>query len=279
MSFPWFNLALVFELVATGGFIVYLIKQFKWVYRCAFWILVAGFICHTIMLGCQYYSLGAVPVLGFRSALSFFSWSIICAYLVFQIKFRLRVLGSFIAPFAAFLMIISSTMPELEGPVGPQFKSLWLTFHIGTAFMGNGLFAITFLAAIMYRILERSIKQKKLGSFYSRLPSLATLDTINYYSLVYGFVFLTLGMITGSVYAQLAIGTYWQWDPKEVWSLITWLSYAALIHQRLTVGWRGRRAALMSIVCFCILIFTFIGASLWMGGYHSFDSLGVRKAL
>jgi len=86
-------------------------------------------------------------------------------------------------------------------------------------------------------------------------------------------------MITGSVYAQLVLGTYWQWDPKEVWSLITWLSYAALIHQRLTVGWRGRRAALMSIVCFCILIFTFLGANLWLGGYHSFDSLGVRKAL
>ncbi len=279
MTFLWFHLALVFELLATGGFIVYLIKQDKRVFRCAYWILVAGFVCHTIMFGCQYYSLGAAPVLGFRSALSFFSWSIICAYLVFQTKFGLRVLGSFIAPFAAFLMVISATMPWAEGAVGQQFKSLWLTVHILTAFMGNGLFAITFLVAIMYLIMERSIKQKKLGSFYSRLPSLATMDVINYYSLIYGFVFLTLGMITGSVYAQLIIGTYWQWDPREVWSLITWFSYAALIHQRLTVGWRGRRAALMSIVCFCILIFAFLGAGLWMGGYHSFDSLEVRKAL
>jgi len=279
MASLWFSLALIFELLATGGFIVYLVKQEKWVFRCSYWILVSGFICHTIMLGCQYFTLGAVPVLGFRSALSFFSWSIICAYLVFQLKFRLRVLGSFIAPFAAFLMIISSTMPRLEGPVGPQFKSLWLTIHIGTAFMGNGLFVITFLAAVMYLILERSIKQKKFGSFYSRLPSLATLDSINYYSLVYGFVFLTLGMITGSIYAQYLIGTYWQWDPKEVWSLITWISYAALIHERLTVGWRGRKAALLSIVCFCILIFTFLGSSLWLGGYHSFESFGARKAL
>jgi cytochrome c-type biogenesis protein CcsB len=279
MSFLWFNMALVFELLATGGFIVYLIKQHKWVFRAAYWILVVGFICHTVMLGCQYYSLGAAPVLGFRSALSFFSWSIIFAYLIFQIKFRLRVLGSFIAPFAAFLMIISSTMPWPEGPVDPRFKSLWLTVHIGAAFMGNGLFAITFLAAIMYLILERSIKQKKFGSLYSRLPSLATLDSINYHSLIYGFAFLTFGMITGSIYAQSAIGTYWRWDPKEVWSLITWLSYAALIHERLAVGWRGRRAAWMSIVCFCLLIFTFLGVSLWLGGYHSFDSLGARKAL
>ncbi len=279
MTFIWFNLALILELLATGGFIVYLVKQHKWVFRCSYWILVVGFVCHTIMLACQYHSLGAAPVLGVKSALSFFSWSIICAYLVFNIKFRLRVLGSFIAPFAAFLMIISSTMPWPEGPVGPQFKSLWLTIHIAVAFMGNGMFAITFLAAIMYLLLERSIKHKKFGSFYSRLPSLATLDSINYYSLVYGFIFLTGGMITGSIYAQNIIGTYWQWDPKEVWSLITWLFYAVLIHERLAVGWRGRKAAILSIICFCILIFTFLGVSLLMGGYHSFDSLGSRKVL
>jgi len=277
MTFLWFNLALFFELLATGGFIVYLIKQEKWMFRCSYWILVVGFICHTIFLGWRYYSLGAVPVLNFKSALSFFSWSIICVYLIFQIKFRLMVLGSFLTPFAAFLMIISTTMPWMEGPVRLEFKSIWLTVHIGISFIGNGLFAVAFLAAIMYLILEHSIKHKKFGSFYNRLPSLATLDSINYYSLIYGFTFLTVGMITGSIFAQVVLGTYWQWDPKEVWSLITWLSYAALLHERIAVGWRGRRAAVMSIVCFCILIFTFAGASLWMGGYHSFDSLGARK--
>ncbi len=277
MTFVWFNLALVFELLATGGFIVYLIKQQKIVFRYSYWILVIGFCCHTIMLGCRYYSFGAVTVLGFKSALSFFSWSIICAYLVFQIKFKIRVLGSFITPFAAFLMIISSAMPRLSEPVIFQVKSIWLAVHIVVAFLGNGLFVITFLAAIMYLLLERSIKHKKFGSFYSRLPSLATLDSINYYSMIYGFIFLTGGMITGSVYSQFIVGRFWQWDPKEMWSLITWLSYAILIHERLAVGWRGRKAALMSIFCFCILIFSFLGASLWLGGYHSFDSLGSRK--
>ena len=279
MTFLWFNLALFFELVATAGFIVYIIKQEKWVFRCSYWILVAGFICHSIFLGYRYYSLGTAPVLNLKSALSFFSWSIIFAYLFFQIKFRLMVLGSFVAPFAAFLMMVSFTMPWIEGPVKPIFKSLWLTVHVGTIFMGNGLFAITFLAAIMYLFQERHIKKKRLGSFYNRLPSLATLDTINYSALVYGFPFLTVGMITGSIYAQYALGTYWQWDPKEVWSLITWLFYAALLHERLIVGWRGRRAAIMSIVCFCILIFTFVGVSLLLGGYHSFSSLGGPKEL
>lgn len=276
MILMWSDLTLFLLLVASGGFIVYIIKQEKWIFRWSYWILIAAFLCHTIFLGYRYYLTGAAPVLTLKSALSFFSWCIVCAYLILQLRFRLMVLGSFVAPFAAFLMIVSTAMSRVETPVRPMFKSLWLTAHVGTIFMGNALFAIAFLAAIMYLIQERNIKQKKLGSFYARLPSLATLDSINHYCLLYGFPLLTAGMITGSIYAQYVLGTYWQWDPKEVWSLITWLFYAALLHERLTVGWRGRRAALMSIVCFTILIFTFVGASLWMGGYHSFNTMGAK---
>lgn len=278
MSFIWYNLALFFVLLASGGFIVYLIKQRKWMFRFSYWLLVAGFAFHTIFLGLRYYSMGTAPILDLKSALSFFSWSIIFVYLIFQIKFRLMVLGSFVAPFSAFLMMISSAMPWAEVHVKPIFKSLWLTVHVGTIFIGDGLFALTFLAAIMYLIQERQIKQKRLGSFYERLPSLATLDDINYYALICGFLFLTVGMVLGSMYAQYALGAYWRWDPKETWSLITWLFYATLLHQRITVGWRGRRAAIMSIICFCILIFSFVGVSLLLGGYHSFDSIGSKGA-
>jgi cytochrome c-type biogenesis protein CcsB len=271
-----FWLALFLILLATGGFIVFIIKQQKPVFRWSNRILLAGFILHTLFLAQQYYTLGTAPVIGLKSALSFFSWTIIGAYLIFQLRFRLMVLGSFVAPLAASLMIISSTIPSMEVTVRPIFRSLWLTVHVGTIFVGDGIFALTFLAAIMYLIQEHQIKRKRLGSFYTRLPSLETLDSINHYSLMYGFPFLTIGMITGAIYAQYALGTYWQWDPKEVWSLVTWLFYAALLHQRITVGWRGRRAALMSILCFLILIFTFIGASLWLSDYHSFSSLEGR---
>jgi cytochrome c-type biogenesis protein CcsB len=276
MAFLLFKLALFLILLATGGFIVYIIKQQKTVYTWSYRILVAGFVCHTLFLAHQYYSLGAAPVLSLKSALSFFSWTIIGAYLIFQLRFKLMVLGSFIAPLAAFLMIISSTIPGMEVVVKPIYRSMWLTIHVSTLFMGNGMFAITFVAAIMYLIQEHQIKRKRLGSFYSRLPSLETLDSINYYALMYGFPLLTVGMITGSIYAQYALGSYWRWDPKEVWSLITWLFYAALLHERVAVGWRGRKAAIMSIICFLILIFTFIGVSLWMSDYHSFRSIEGR---
>lgn len=279
MALLLFKLALFLILLATGGYIVYLIKQQKTVYKWSYRILLAGFICHTLFLGHQYYILGTAPVLSLKSALSFFSWTIIGAYLIFQLRFRLMVLGSFIAPLAAFLMIISSTIPGMEVVVKPIYRSMWLTVHVGTIFMGNGMFAVTFVAAIMYLIQEHQIKRKRLGSFYSRLPSLETLDLINYYALMYGFPLLTIGMITGSIYAQSALGSYWRWDPKEVWSLITWLFYAALLHERLAVGWRGRRAAVMSIICFLILIFTFVGVSLWLSDYHSFKSLEGRTRI
>jgi cytochrome c-type biogenesis protein CcsB len=274
MGYPCFFLALVFDLLATGGYIVYLIKQKKWMSRTSCLLLFIGFLFHSVFLCRQYVVLGTAPVLDLKSALSFFSWCVILVFLIFHLKFRIMVLGSFVAPFAAFLMIISSAMPWTAGPVKPIFKNIWLTIHVGTIFLGNGLFAITFLVAVMYLIQEHQIKQKRFGSFFSRLPSLATLDSINYYALISGFPFLTIGMITGSIYAQIALGAYWQWDPKEVWSLVTWLFYAALLHERLTVGWRGKRAAVMSIICFSVLLFTFVGVSLWFKGYHNFGALG-----
>ena len=133
----WFILALIFELIATAGFIVFIVKQQKWMFRLSYWLLVVGFIFHTIFLGCRYYSLGAAPVLDLKSALSFFSWSIIGVYLVIQSRFKLRVLGSFVAPLAAFFMTISSAVPGTETPVKPIFKSLWLTLHVGTVFVGE----------------------------------------------------------------------------------------------------------------------------------------------
>lgn len=276
MTSVWFIIALCFELVATGGFIVFMVKQQKWVFRISYWILVIGFSFHTAYLGFQYYLMGVAPVLDLKSALSFFSWAIIGVYLLIQARFKLMVLGSFVAPLAAFFMTISTAMPAGETVVKPIFKSLWLTVHVATVFVGNALLAISFLAAVMYLIQEHQIKRKRLGSFYERLPSLATLDNINYYAILYGFPFLTAGMICGSIYAQFALGSYWQWDPKEVWSLISWLSYAVLIHERLAVGWQGRKAAIMSIICFSLLIFTFIGVSMLMGGYHRFDNMGGR---
>lgn len=270
------GVALFLIVLATGGSVVFIIKQRKVVYKWSNRILIAGFVSLTASLCIQYYELGAVPALSLKSSLSFFAWIIIGLYLIVQLKLRLMVLGSFITPLTAVLLIVSIAMPGMDGPVKPMLKNIWLPVHVATIFAGDGMFTIAFIAALMYLLQERHIKLKKRGSFYSRLPSLETLDSINAYSLIWGFPFMTIGMITGAIYAQSVLGSFWRWDPKEVWSLITWIAYSILLHERLAVGWRGRKAAVMSIICFILLIFTFLGGSIWLSDYHSFESLKSR---
>jgi len=269
-----FKTAIFFYILASAALIVYIIKQEKRLFNIGLFLLVSAFLFHTIFLIYGYYVLGTAPVLDFRSALSFFSWSIILVYLFMYLKFRLRILGTFVAPFCSFLMISSSFFPMSKAPVKPIFKTIWLTIHVLTTFLGNALFAIAFIASILYLLQDYYIKHKKLSFLYKRLPSLATLDNINHYALIYGFPFLSIGIITGAIYAQIAFGKYWQWDPKEVWSLITWLLYAALIHERIAVGWKGRKAAIMSVICFLVLGFSFLGTNLWIKGYHNLKNLG-----
>ncbi|MBW1996874.1 MAG: cytochrome c biogenesis protein CcsA [Deltaproteobacteria bacterium] len=278
MEFLVFRVALFLIILAAGGFVVYMIKQQKTVYQWSYRILLVGFAFHTAYFGIQYYNLGYQAIFTLKAALSFFAWAILGAYLVFHLKFKLMVLGSFLTPFAACLLIISSTIPGMEIVARPAFKGMWLTVHVWATLMGNGVFAVTFISAVMYLLQEHQIKGKKLGPLYTRLPSLQTLDMINHYSLMYGFPLLTLGMIAGAVYAQYVLGKYWRWDPKEVWSFVTWLLYAVLLHERIAVGWRGRRTAILSIIAFFVLTFTFVGASLWLSDYHSFKSLEGRIA-
>jgi cytochrome c-type biogenesis protein CcsB len=276
MAFFLYGFALILILLATAAFIVYLVRQQKTTYHWAYRLLLAGFVFLTLFVGYEYYALGVAPVLTLKSSLSFFAWTILLVYLLFHLKFRLMVLGSFVAPVAACLLILSSTLPTAEVMVKPIFRSLWLPVHIGTAFVGNGFFAVTFVAAIMYLLQESQIKKKRQGTLYNRLPSLETLDSINHFALICGFTFMTAGMITGAIYAQVALGSYWRWDPKEVCSLMAWVFYAVLLHERLAVGWRGRRAALLSVFGFLVLVLAFVGANLWLSEYHSFRNMGGR---
>ncbi|RLC00635.1 MAG: c-type cytochrome biogenesis protein CcsB, partial [Deltaproteobacteria bacterium] len=113
-----------------------------------------------------------------------------------------------------------------------------------------------------------SIKNKNHGFFFRRLPSLELLDSTGYTCIISGFAMLTLGLITGFLYAKLIWGRLWSWDPKEVWSGITWLLYAALLHGRFALGWRGRKAAIISVIGFVVLLFTFLGVNFLLEGHH-----------
>jgi cytochrome c-type biogenesis protein CcsB len=167
-------------------------------------------------------------------------------------------------------MLSSSMLPRKMEPLSPVLQSYWLGIHTVLAFMGDAAFALAFGIGLMYLIQEHFVKSKHIGGLFRKLPNLQTLDEINYRLITIGFPLLTLAIISGALWAENAWGSYWRWDPKEVWSLISWFIYASVLHLRLTAGWRGKRAAILSIIGFFAVLFTFFGVNLLLKGLHSF---------
>ncbi|OPX19476.1 MAG: c-type cytochrome biogenesis protein CcsB [Desulfobacca sp. 4484_104] len=256
---------------ATAIWLAYLLIQQERLYRYGVWVMGGGWMLHTLNLILAVMEQGYFPGASLGQALRLFSWTLVGTFLFLTWRHPIRVLGTLVAPLAALTLTGSLILPQ-PGPVAPLLQSLWLSFHIATALLGNATFTLAFMGGILYLVQEHQLKSKKFGFFYRRLPSLEALDALNYYCLTIGFPLLTAGIITGSIYAQYTLGSFWRWDPKETLTLIAWLIYAALLHERLAVGWRGRRAALMAIIGFLVLVVTFVGANLWLQGYHSFES-------
>lgn len=271
-----FKITLAVYFVATVLFLVDVIARHGRTALAARWTLATGFTLHCATLASRYLASGNVPANGLFESLSFFAWALVGTFLLFDLRFRLAVLGAFFCPLALVLMLIGSTVPQAVQEANPILQSPWFPIHVSLAFLGDAVFAVAFVAGIMYLLQERMLKSKRFSALYYKLPALNTLDSINYRCLTFGFPLLTMGIISGAVWANSAWGGYWRWDPKETWSLITWFWYAALLHGRLNVGWRGRRAAIFAIIGFLALLFTFLGVNLLLSGAHSFSALQGR---
>jgi cytochrome c-type biogenesis protein CcsB len=270
MNLTFYYVAVFFYTLGTISHLTYIVSLRDLFSKIGAGLLSVGFTLHTTALIFRYYEAGYLPITNLYESFSFFAWAIMLVYIVVHYRYQIRVLGAFVAPIALILLIIGLTLPKDIFPLHPALKSFWLPFHAIFAFLGNAVFALAFCTGIMYLIQERQIKSRKKGVFLMRLPSLEVLDELNHRSLTLGFPLLTVGMITGSVWASFAWGSYWSWDPKETWSLITWFLYAALLHQRLAIGWRGKKAATMAIIGFLAVLFTFLGVNLVLSGLHSY---------
>lgn len=265
-----FELGLTFYFLATLKGVFEIFRGRKTTTRGIIYLAVVGFLFHTANLIVRYAQGGHIPVTSMHEAASFFSWCILLLFFYHEYRYRLGMLGSFIMPIVFLLMVSSSVFPRDIRALSPVLQSYWFGIHVIFAFLGDAAFAMACGIGIMYLLQERYVKSKHLSGLFRKLPSLQVLDEINYHLITIGFPLLTLAMITGVIWANAAWGTYWRWDPKEVWSLITWLVYALLLHMRLTVGWRGRKAALLSIIGFAVVIFAFFGVSLILKGRHVF---------
>jgi cytochrome c-type biogenesis protein CcsB len=261
----FFTISLFVYLASAISYILYAALKKEQIGKVATVILSIGIAAHTIALILRTIEVKHAPFVTIYESLSFWAWLIAVIYLVFQFKLRIRFLGALVTPLAFLAIAAASILPDQykqSSPLVPALQSHWLEFHIATCFIGYACFAVSFAVSLAY-LLKRTDNPKSL-------MTMDKLDSIGYKAISIGFPFLTLGIMSGAIWANMAWGRYWGWDPKEVWSLITWFIYAVYLHLRIVSKWKGRPAAFTSIIGFAAVIFTFFGVSFILSGLHSY---------
>lgn len=236
--------------------------------RIALSLVGAGFAVHTFFLLALVVKNRRLPITNLSESLCFFAWVITLSFIVAYFRYRINVLGAFVLPLVSYLVILSEIVWEENHSIPPFLLSKWVYLHSTVAFVAYAAFFLTFISGILYLVQEKELKNKRFRFFYYRLPSLQVCDELLRKSLFAGFGLMSLTIVTGAFWAQQAWGKFWSWDPKETASLITWAIYLALVHYRLSAGWRGRRAAYISIIGFASVLITF--SVNWLKGFHTY---------
>lgn len=216
---------------------------------------------------------GHAPLSNLYESLVFFALTIAVVHLVIEKKYQLRIVGVFASPLAFLVIAYASLSPNISDriqPLMPALKSNWLIAHVIACFLGYAPFAISFGVSVIYLFMHKNTERKNRLVSDSMRPGM--LEELNQQLIMFGFLFLTIGIITGAVWANSAWGRYWGWDPKETWSLITWFIYATVLHARMMRGWGGGRIAWFSIVGFAAVLFTYFGVN-YLPGLHSYGSM------
>ncbi|UCF78289.1 MAG: c-type cytochrome biogenesis protein CcsB [Candidatus Eiseniibacteriota bacterium] len=259
---PFFWVSLFAYLGATILYAANVALSRRWLERVALVTLATGFGFHSVALVVRTIATGHPPFTGMYEYASCLAWATVLSYLVLQLRRKAENIGVFVAPVAFAVIVVASLFPkDMESQLVPALQSYWLQIHVTLAVIGEGAFAVAFASSVMYLFKMRGAKW---------LPSLESLDDLTYRAIVIGYPLFTLGaLFAGAIWAWKAWGAPWGWDPKEVGSLVIWLIYSAYLHARITAGWRGKRAAILSILGFSAAILSFLG-NLFLGGLHTY---------
>ena len=235
--------------------------------RAAEILLAAGFVLHTAALIVRGIGVGRLPLTNQYEFATSFAWGLCLVSLIFIRKYRFSVLGAFSVP-VIFLVIGYAAMQSKEvHELMPALRSNWLGFHVSTAIIAYGSFGVSFALSLIFLLRDRMGDGSFLGQ---HVPEREKLDYISYRAVSLGLLFLTFCIISGSIWAERAWGSYWSWDPKETWSLVTWLVYAVYLHLRIRRGFKGKSAAVFAVIGFICVIFTYIGVNTFLPGIHSY---------
>lgn len=262
--FHW--IAVSFYVVSTVLFVYCVVFQKEKSLNVGLWLALIGLIPHSTTLAVRWYAAGHGPYLQTSEILSCNAWITLVMFLIIGYKVpKLRMTGSVVLPFSLLMMAIGLFSNPGIRRLPATFRGVWLIIHIGFAKIAAGSILIGLGMSIFYLL-----KGKKGGDgFYDRLPSLEILDNYGYRFAGLGFVFWTIAVAAGAIWANQSWGRYWAWDPIETWSLITWLLWGFYLHLRRFYGWWGNRAAWLMIVCFIFSAVTLFVIPFVMTTIHS----------
>lgn len=271
MGVSLFQIVFCIYLLSSIFYIGYLFNSKSIAGKLATVSLCSGWILHTITLVVRTIAAGRPPFLNLYEYVISLTWGVVLVYLVTEFGTKKKELGAFAIPLVALFSFFATRLPSELNPTMPALMSAWRVPHIVTAILAYSSFALAFCLSIMYLIRE-AVDKKSTSFWSSRIPPVEVLDKMIYRAIAFGFLMQTALLITGAIWAQFAWGRYWGWDPKETWALITWLIYAAFLHMRTTMGWRGRKAALVCLIGFVVTMFTLVGVNFLLSGLHSYAS-------
>lgn len=243
-------------ITASGMFLYGLIRKEEMLFKFGVWIISIGLAAQTIALALRWYHSGHMPGDNLYELNSVGAWIAVLIYLCLQFYYRkIRVLGAIILTISILMMLYGISKPHEMGSLSDEYQSGWFYVHILSSFIAYGCYVIATASSVF--ILLRA----NLERFQDKLPSSEFLENLSYRLIAYGVGAHAVMIASGSIWANKAWGSYWNWDPVETWSLITWLIYAFYLHARPFFGWKGKRLAWITIFALIAIIFTFWGVS------------------
>ena len=274
-----FLVTLALYFVAMLLFFLYAAIKKPSVAKYAVRVQLFALLVHTAAIVLRGILMGRLPMANQYEFSTAFSWALALVSLVFIQKFRFPVLGAFASPVTLLLAVYAGVqkLNELKviaaGGVDsirnlmPALRSSWLGIHVSTVIIAYGAFGVSFVLSIIFLLRDR---MKENGFWDQHIPKKKKLDTISYRCVSLGMMFLTVTIGIGGIWAEDAWGSYWSWDPKETWALVTWIIYLVYLHLRIRRGWNGRTAAIFGVFGFLCVLFTYIGVNTLLPGLHSY---------